>query len=97
MEYSIECAGMCLNHNSPTWDDKFLNSQGVCTLFAFNESCTSGTNCKLCLLNGGEVYQVNISDIVADYVFFNPNHATGTGSLHLSVKQKRTSEDLIHL
>ena len=98
VEYSVECAGMCLNHNSPTWNDEFLNSQGICTLFAFNESCTSGTNCKLCLLlNGGEVYQVNTSDIVADYVFLNPNHETGTESLHLSVKQKRTSEDFTHL
>ena len=78
VDYSVECAGMCLNHKSPAWDDEFLNSQGACTLFAYNESSTPETNCVLCLLlNGGEVYQVNTSHIAADYVFLNPNHARG--------------------
>ena len=78
VEYSVECAGMCLNHKSPTWDDEFLNSHGACTLFAYNESSTLEANCMLCLLlNGGEVYQVNMSHIAADYVFFNSNPTTG--------------------
>ena len=76
--YSVECAGMCLNHRSPAWDDEFLNSHGDCTIFAYNESSASETNCMLCLLlNGGEVYQVNTSHIAADYAFLNPNHGTG--------------------
>ena len=79
VEYSVECAGMCLNHKSPTWDDEFLNSQGVCILFAYNKSSTAEANCKLCLLlNGGEVCQVNTRHIFADYIFLNPNHETGT-------------------
>ena len=77
VEYSVECAGMCLNHRS-AGDDEFLNSQGACTIFAYNKSSTSGTNCMLCLLgNSGEVYQVNTNNNAADYALLNSNPATG--------------------
>ena len=77
VEYSVECAGMCLNHKSPAWDDEFLNSQGACSLFAYNDSSILETNCMLCLLlNGGEVYEINTGRIVGDYVFLNSNPAT---------------------
>ena len=94
IEYSVECAGMCFNHKSPAWDDEFLNSQGACSLFAYNESSTAGTNCMLCLLlNGGEVYQVNTSHVIADYVFLNSKTTTGKFTVYNIVgisDQKRT-------
>ena len=79
VRYSLECAIMCLKHKSLARNDEFLNTQEACTLFAYNESSTLGTNCMLCLLsNMEETYEVNRVPIVADYVFLNPNPATGT-------------------
>ena len=78
VRYSLECALQCLKHKSLARNDEFLNTQAACTLFAYNESSTSGTNCMLCLLsNMEETYEVNRVPITADYVFLNPNPATG--------------------
>ena len=78
VRYSLECAIMCLKHKSLATNDEFLNTQAACTLFAYNESSTSGTNCMLCLLsNIEESYEVNRGPIIADYVFLNSNPVTG--------------------
>ena len=79
VRYRLECATMCLKYKLPaSGNDEFLNSQGTCTLFAFNETSTSGTNCMLCLVfNIEEAYQANTSRIIADYVFLTSNPATG--------------------
>ena len=78
VRYSLECAIMCLKHKSLARNDEFLNTQAACTLFAYNESSTSGTNCMLCLLsNIEESYEVNRGPIIADYVFLNSNPVTG--------------------
>ena len=78
VRYRLECAIMCLKHKLPSQEDGFLSSTGACTLFAFNESSTSETNCMLCLVfNIEEDYQVNRSRIIADHVFVTSNPATG--------------------
>ena len=77
VDFSVECAAMCLNHESPAWEDDFLSSQGACSLFAYNESLSGGYNCVLCLLlNTGEVYEVNTRDIVAEYKYLNSHTET---------------------
>ena len=78
VRYSLECAIMCLKHKSLARNNEFLNTHGACSLYAYNQSSTSGTDCMLCLLSNIEdAYEVNRSPIIADYVFLNSNPSTG--------------------